>query len=62
MSLEDQMVETTIADIVTSSGHVMDSADQAGTMADGTAIHIIPTDDTEEEEVDLPPETMVQLE
>ena len=62
VSLEDQMVETTIADIVTSSGHVMDSADQAVTMEDGTAIHIIPTDDTEEEEVDLPPETMVHLE
>ena len=57
--MEDQMVETTIADIVTSSGHVIDSSDQA-VMADGT-IHIIPNDDTEEE-VDLPPETMVHLE
>ena len=60
VSLEDQMVETTIADIVTSSGHVMDGADQTTVMADGS-IHIMPQDDTEEEEGDLQSETMVHL-
>ncbi|XP_076444934.1 uncharacterized protein LOC143282926 [Babylonia areolata] len=60
VSLEDQMVETTIADIVTSSGHVIENADQAE-MSDGT-VHIIPNDDIEEEEEDLPDESMVHLE
>ncbi|KAK7107938.1 uncharacterized protein [Littorina saxatilis] len=49
---EDQMVETTIADIVTSSGHVIDTPDGA--------IHIIPNgeDIEEEEEVDLKSESI----
>ena len=78
MSLEDQMVETTIGDIVTSSGDVIENtettiSDMVTASADVIesteqavmaegAVHIISSTDMGEEEDDLSHDAMVSLE